>query len=124
MKRIISIILIVLLLSFLTFRTYFSGTKTINLSSETKIEVPKYIFLTKQNENQIIMKTIRSYNNVKKEVNSILENYNKISCNNKTYYYNKSQDYTIIKSEIKDYIILSSVTIKYEIGNYCDKTVE
>lgn len=121
MKKIISIVLMIVLLLFMIFRTYFSGTNTINVSSKLKIIVPKYIFLVEKTEEQITMKTIRSYNNTKKEMDSILKNYNIVNCNNKTYYYNELQDYTIIKYEISDYIILNSITIKYQLGNYCNE---
>lgn len=124
MKRIINTILIVVFLSFLTFRTYFFGINTINLSSKIKLEIPKYIFLIKEEKNEITMKTIRSYNNTKKEIDYILENYSIISCNNKKYFYSETQDYTITKYEVKNYIILNSIIINYEIGNYCDKTIE
>lgn len=116
MKRILFIILIILLLCFLSFRTYASGIKEI----DGKIKIPSFSFFIKKEEEKITVKNFRSSKNIEKELK---KNYYKITCHNKTYYYDKKQDYTIIEYKIEDYKIISSITILYKEGNIC-KTLQ
>lgn len=63
MKRIITVILMILLLFILIFRTYMTGS--ISFNNEILIQIPKYSFLKHQDKNHLSMKNFRGYYNLK-----------------------------------------------------------
>ena len=81
MKRIITVILMILLLFILIFRTYMTGSRSFN--NEILIQIPKYSILKYQVKNHLSMKNFRSYYNLKQEKKKNLIKYNPISCNQK-----------------------------------------
>lgn len=118
MKRMITVILMILLLFILIFRTYMTGSRSFN--NEILIQIPKYSILKYQVKNHLSMKNFRSYYNLKQEKKKNLIKYNPISYNQKKYFYDTTNDIVIKKYEIKNYILWNSIDIYYEIGNYCE----
>jgi len=62
---------------------------------------------------------IRSVSSLRQEIEEELENYEKITCNGKTYYYNREQDFTINEYYIGRGFIFNWFSIVYDMGNYC-----
>lgn len=111
MKRMITVILMILLLFISIFRSYLTGSRSFN---------NEYSILKYQVKNHLSMKNFRNYYNLKQEKKKNLIKYNPISCNQKKYFYDTTNDIVIKKYEIKNYILWNSIDIYYEIGNYCE----
>lgn len=65
-------------------------------------------------------KSFRSVYSLKKELNNIMNNYEKISCDSRTYYYDRKNDITITGYGVKSGFIINSFFITYDKGNYCE----
>jgi hypothetical protein len=65
-------------------------------------------------------RTVRTTKSIRKEIEKELKNYEKISCNNDTYYYNQKQDLTITEYYIKKGFIFNEFSIVFVNGNYCE----
>lgn len=81
MKRMITVILMILLLFISIFRSYLTGSRSFN--NEILIQIPKYSILKYQVKNHLSMKNFRNYYNLKQEKKKNLIKYNPISCNQK-----------------------------------------
>lgn len=99
MKRIITVILMILLLFILIFRTYMTGS--ISFNNEILIQIPKYSILKQEKKKNLIK-------------------YNLFLVIKKKYFYDTTNDIVIKKYEIKNYILWNSIDIYYEIRNYCE----
>ncbi len=64
--------------------------------------------------------TFRSYSSLKLELETILNNYEKLTCDGKDYFYNKKEDFTITDYGIKKGLIFSEFFITYDKGNSCE----
>ena len=56
-------------------------------------------------------KSFRSVYSLKKELNNIMNNYEKISCNSRTYYYDRKNDITITDYGVQSGFIINSFFI-------------
>src|SRR5574344_2520856 len=63
-------------------------------------------------------KSYRSVYSLKNELDNIMKKYDKISCNSKTYYYDKKNDITISDYGVESGIIVNTFFITYDKGNY------
>ena len=68
-------------------------------------------------------KSIRSTFSIKKELEKELKNYEKVNCNNKTYYYNKNQDFTITEYYVNNGFIFNNFSITFDKGNLCSSSI-
>lgn len=113
-------IIIVLAVLFLLFLEIPFG-KTIYITKEnnTVLEIPNFTKFKGEKTNEVKFTSIKSKWALQKDINKILDRYQKIACDNTTYYYNEEKDYTISK-----YVInkkwLNEITITYALGNTCD----
>lgn len=89
--------------------------KIINLG------VPKFSFLTKNNENSYSYKNFRGRSVLKSELKSYVNTLEHISCNNTTYFYDSDANVTIIDYDVKGNIIYSTISYNIRNGNYCNE---
>ena len=68
------------------------------------------------------LKTLKQPDTVEVFIDNYLTTFEKIDCNEKTYYYNKKNDYTILNYSINNDGIgfLNTIYINYYVGKYCD----
>lgn len=108
--------IIFLLLKFCDF-----GSKTYQIPiNSIKINIPSLSRVVKSTDNYIVLKTPRSKYTIKKELENSLLSFKKYNCgsSNKSYFYNKEQNYTIISYSIKNKILYNEVIINYELGKF------
>jgi len=68
--------------------------------------------------------SLRSVKSLRKEIENELKKYEKIRCNNKIYYYDITQDFTITEYHISKGLIFNNFTIVYDKGKYCENNVD
>jgi len=69
-------------------------------------------------------KSIRNTYSIKKEIEKELENYEKLNCDNKTYYYDRKQDFTIVEYNVENGFIFNKFNITFSKGEFCDSEKE
>ncbi len=120
-KYIICIIFVVLIVLLVTLKFMPMGTKKAVMgASLVTLDVPKLSNL----ESECCMyeanfKTIRSSSIIKKELEKIMNSKSKLSCNGKTYYYDKDSDVTITEYSIDGGLLFTKFKITYVKGNAC-----
>lgn len=67
-----------------------------------------------------MFKSIRSVYSLENELEKIMKTKEKISCNSKTYYYDKENDLTIIDYGVEPGFVLNSFFITYAKEYYCN----
>jgi len=94
-------------------------------SGHVKLIQPRFSFGITDNFEEnfvyISFKNFRSNRVLKKEVEKYIQSYEKIECNNKIYYFDSKEGYTIVEYSVENHIIYSTINYKYIFGNYCDK---
>ncbi len=99
----------------------FSTSKYLINEDNINLTIPGLSFFSKKCCNTTItFKSIRSVESIEHSINTILKNYESISCDNNNYYYNKNDNYTITDYEIKHGILFNEYYYTYNPGNYCD----
>lgn len=119
-KRLIILSILFLLLAILLLFPY--GKKEYSSEASGKIlEVPKFSNLTEECcSYRATFSSIRSYAILKKELEKIIRNYQKLNCDGKTYYYNEEEDFTITEYGINRGFIFNKFYIAYGNGNSCE----
>lgn len=118
-----SIIILGIFLSiFFIGREFSFGIKEYASEASSKIvDVPKFSFLKEECCNfSATFSSIRSVSSLKEELEKILSSYQKLDCDNKNYYYNPVEDYTITDYSIKKGFLLNEFVITYGKGNSCE----
>lgn len=70
-------------------------------------------------------KSFRSKSSLEKELDKIMKNYEKKTCNSKIYYYDKENDITITDYGFEQGFFMNKFYIVYDKGNYeCDTTLD
>ena len=106
----ISVILIVLLLFF----EYFPfGIKNYKIKGNN-IKIPRMTFVEKKTKSELVLNSFRDSSSLKSDIKKILNKYQIIQENNKTYYYDIKQNITIKKYEVKKGFLINKIIIKYE----------
>lgn len=123
-KIILCMIVFIFIIMYLIFRNIYLGyeIKKVNYSHSNRninIGIPKTSFMTKNNDRSYSFKNLRNSNIVENEVKKYLKNLKYSTCNNTIYYYNESDNFSIINYSVKNHILYS--TISYEIvdKDYC-----
>ena len=118
-KWIILIVILFLLILFLLVPfgkdLYLSGASNKNL------EAPKFMKLKEECcSYTATFSSPRSIVALKKDMEKIIKEYKVLQCNNKTFYYNASENYTITDYSFKKGIVFNQLSITYGVGNSCD----
>ena len=95
--------------------------RTIYVTKETSrvLEIPNFVGFKEEKTNEVKFTSIRSKWSLQKDIDKILNKYQKIDCDNTTYYYNAEKDFTVSKYVIKKKW-KNEITIYYAPGNTCD----
>lgn len=115
------LIISAIIISMVLFIKYFPlGNDKIELNDSKKmLNIPKLSFNLEESElYKAEFTSFKSIFSLERELNSIMQKYEKRTCNNKTIYYDKSQDITITDYGVSRGIILNSFYIEYVIGSY------
>ena len=122
MKKKIIAVLVALILILVAIKYLPLGTKNMMMgASLVNIEVPKMSNLDSECCTfEATFKTLRSTYIIEKELDEMVEKYQKNECNGKTYYYDINNDVTITEYTLEDGLIFNKFTIKYEKGNTCN----
>lgn len=109
------IVLIVLIIKYFPL-----GNDKIELNDSKKmLEIPRLSFNLEESElYKAEFTSLKSIFSLERELNNIMQEYEKRTCNNKTIYYDKSQNITITDYGVSRGIILNSFYIQYIIGSY------
>ena len=125
MKNLFKIIFIVvfLLISFIAIKFIPLGTKKMTLGATLiSIEVPKLSSLDSECcEYEATFKTFRGVKSIKKDFDNIMSKYQKVICNGKSYYYDKSNNITYKEVTYEGGILLNTYKISYVRDNICEK---
>lgn len=65
------------------------------MNQKITLELPKYMSISKRENEKITFKTYRSVASISKDMRRIRKDYEKVSCPTRNYYYNSNGDYTI-----------------------------
>lgn len=85
------------------------------------LDVPKFSKLSEECcSYSATFTSIRSYVSLKSEMKKIIDNYEKLSCDGKEYYYSKEGDFTITEYGVKKGLIFNKFYITYGNGNSCE----
>lgn len=125
MKKKIIIVLLILVVVLACIKCIPFGTKkTFMGASLITLEVPKLSSIDSECcLYSATFKTLRGASVIEKELDGIMETYEKIICEDKTYYYNRSQNVTISEYGVKKGLIFNKFYINYSKGNYCEEIV-
>lgn len=129
MKKKIIIVLTVLIIIISCLKFIPFGVKEAMMpTTSVTLKVPKMSFLESECcMYSVTFKSFRSRYILQKELDNIMNKYEKISCNNKNYYYDKENDITISEYDVKQGFIINKFYIVYVKGNYCkedENTIE
>ena len=121
MKKLIIGILILIGL-FICLKFIPLGTKSMRMGASLKsIEVPKMSSLDSECcSYEATFKSIRGKNILKKELDTIMSKYQKVTCNSQTYYYDIKNNITYKQYEISGGLFFSNYKLTYVVGNICD----
>lgn len=126
---IISTIIILLLISVSCIKLINFGVKQYKPENfKFSFNIPKLSFCIKHTKNHLEFKSFRSKISLEKEINSIINEYEKYICNNSTVYYDKNNYLTIKKYYVENSGLLNSVYIEYAVGrqtnNHCSRITD
>ena len=98
------------------------GSKKIFMgASLIELEVPKMSVVESECcTYSATFKTLRGAKIVKKELDDIMNKYEKISCNGSVYYYDRLKNITIENYSIEESFLFSKFKIDYQRGNICE----
>ncbi len=119
-KKLIFIAIICLVIAMLLLFPY--GTREYVSEASGKIlEVPKFSKLSEECCNyEASFTSLRSYAVLKKELQQVLDSYEVLNCDNKKYYYNTKEDFTITNYKLERGLFLNKFSISYGAGNSCE----
>lgn len=130
MKKIVTTILIFLLIIILSIKFIPFGSKNINMpNSLVNLKVPRLSFFKEECcMFSLTFKSFKSIFTLKLELNNIMNKYEKMTCNNKTYYYDEKNNITISEYGVNYGFILNEFYITYDKGkrdlNECSKITD
>lgn len=123
-KIILCMIGLIFIIMYLIFRNIYLGfeIKNVNYSHSNRnlnIGIPKISFMAKNNDRSYSFKNLRNSNIIENEVKKYLKTLKYSTCNDTIYYYDESDNFSIINYSVKNHILYS--TISYEIveKDYC-----
>lgn len=114
-----SILFIILLIVFINVplgsSIYKSG------ASNKKVDVPRFMKLKEECcAFTATFSSFRSVHSLKHDLDKIISGYEVLNCDNKTFYYNSKENYTVTDFVVRNGKILNEVYISYGAGNSCN----
>lgn len=97
----------------------FGTSKYIDNNNDIILEIPRLFFdkITTQ-DNKVIIHSFKSKYVLEKSMNKIISNYERVTCNNKTNYYDAENNITIIDYNIKSNFLTNDLYIEYTKESY------
>ena len=93
----IFIILLFLLCLFIFILKFYPFGNKVYIVDSIEINIPILSKVVENEDNYIVLKTFRSKYSIQKELEKILEDYERYNCDSSnTFYYNKKNNYTIL----------------------------
>lgn len=119
---IVLIILLVLIVGFIGIKFISFGTENAMMgASLVEIEVPKLSNLSEECcTYEATLKTLRGKKSIQKELDKMVEKYQKTNCNGKVAYYDLVNDVTIFEYNVESDGLFTKYTIKYNKGQTCE----
>ena len=121
-KFIIIVIILLILIIYILLRNMSLGynIKSVNYSNrEINIGVPKTSFIMKHNDKSYSYKNLRNSHIVENEIKKYLKTLKYSSCNDTIYYYNESDNFSIINYSVKNHIIYNTISYQIVDNDYC-----
>ena len=110
--------LLVIFVSILMYDMLFGislSTTSYKVQSGIQLEIPKFMDITKSDDEKLELKTVRSMAAISKDMKKIRKNYKVILCGKEELYYWENQDVSI-SYQIKRGLLFNYLTIKYQKG--------
>lgn len=99
----------------------FGSSIYLSGASNKTLDVPKFVRIKEECcAYNATFSTIRSVWSLEKDLEKIMNGYELLQCDNKTYYYNRNENYTVTDYGVKNGILFNEVYITYGVGNSCD----
>ena len=124
--RIIMIILILCILAISLIRNVPSGTTKMKMpNSSITLEIPKHSnFIDECCMYSASFESIRSVKSLQKELDNIMLQYQKKTCDGKIYYYNSEEDITIHEYGVTSKLFKNTFYLVYDLGDKCSLDAE
>lgn len=118
--KIISLIVGIVIIGIICFKNISFGKTIYKIpNSNVNLEVPKLSFFKKDCcMFSSTFKSFRSKLSLQKELDKMIDSYEKRTCNNKPIYYNKDNDITITGYGVNSEFIMNSFYINYDKGEF------
>ena len=119
---IVLVILVVLIIGFIGIKFISFGTENAMMgASLIEMEVPKLSTLSEECcTYEATFSTLRGKSSIQKELDNMVEKYQKINCNGKTAYYDLTNNVTIFEYSVESSGLFTKYTIKYNKGQTCE----
>lgn len=108
------IILAVVLLFDLLWGISFSSEK--KQIDSLRLEVPRFLWIEKQESGHVKLSTFRSVSALRKDMNKIIKDYKVVKCTKEDIYYNEEENYTMEAYQIKRGLLWNSLIVDYQKG--------
>lgn len=120
-ETILVAILLFFLLILLCNRTFFREEYK---TSKIDIDIPLLTFFVKDNDGEIVLKTLRKSAYLREYFDSYLSNLTKYNCGDKSFYYNETTRSAIYDISVEKSFAIKTIKIKYANGDancLCDE---
>ena len=129
MKKKLLIIFLIILSLFVIINLLLFRTKKVNLKkNDIEIVVPKFSYLYKEKDNEIIFKTLRGKKSIENELKRIERKYISKKCNNRLVYYDEKNNITITNYKIYKKGFFNYFSINFQTGlisnNSCGRILD
>lgn len=120
-KSVLIVLAILCLLTAILLKIPYGITTYKSGASNRVLDIPKLMKLKEECCNySATFSSPRSIGALRKDVEKIINSYEKLNCDGKNYYYNSKENFTITEYSIERGIILNKVHFVYGVGNSCD----
>lgn len=125
-KLLLTFLIIIIILLYFVFKFIYLGyyLKEVEyhntyINTNIKLGIPKTSFMMKVNDQSYSFKNLRSTNTLKSEIKDYLKTLKYKTCNETIYYYNESEEFSIIDYSITDNILYSTITYQIVKNDFC-----
>lgn len=118
------IIILICIILIIVFRNISFGynIEKVNYSHSNKeinLGVPATSFLMKHNDKSYSYKNLRNPNIIKNEIKEYLKTLKYLTCNDTIYYYDETDDFSIVEYSVKNNILYTTISYQIDNGDYC-----
>ena len=110
LELIVIVVFSIIMLILLCNRTFFRSNYK---NSKINIDLPLLMFFRSDNNNKLVLKTLRKTQYVRDFFDNKLKEMTKYNCNNHEFYYDEENRFAIYSIDIEKKTIIKTVTIEY-----------